>query len=83
LRDPVPPADNKTAGGIYKSMDRNSAYWFAIHTQALQVKQGNSFLKEKRVDSLLPLVKILSQRRKSGEFVCLSLSLPGCLLIYR
>jgi len=61
-------------------MDRNIAYWFAVHTRSRHEKQVDSFLKEKSIDSFLPLVKILSRRRDRREFVDIPL-FPGYLFV--
>ncbi|MFN3533714.1 MAG: UpxY family transcription antiterminator [Candidatus Brocadia sp.] len=50
-------------------MDRNVAYWFAVHTRSRHEKQVDSFLKEKRIDSFLPLIKTPSRRKDRVKFV--------------
>ena len=54
-------------------MDRKAAYWFAVHTRSRHEKQVDSFLKEKCIDSFLPLIKTLSRRRDRRVFVDLPL----------
>lgn len=61
-------------------MDRNFAYWFAVHTRSRHEKQVDSFLKEKRIDSFLPIIKILSRRRDRKVFVDVPL-FPGYLFV--
>ncbi len=61
-------------------MDRNIAYWFAVHTRSRHEKQVDSFLREKSIDSFLPLVKTLSRRRDRREFVDIPL-FPGYLFV--
>src|SRR3972149_277423 len=61
-------------------MDRKAAYWFAVHTRSRHEKQVDSFLKEKRIDSFLPLIKILSRRRDRKVFVDVPL-FPGYLFV--
>ncbi len=62
-------------------MDRNVAYWFAVHTRSRHEKQVDSFLKEKCIDSFLPLTKTLSRRKDRVKFVDLPL-FPGYLFAY-
>jgi transcription termination/antitermination protein NusG len=61
-------------------MDRNIAYWFAIHTRSRHEKQVDMFLREKGINSFLPLIRILSRRRDRREFVDLPL-FPGYLFV--
>ena len=61
-------------------MDRKAAYWFAVHTRSRHEKQVDSFLKEKCIDSFLPLIKTLSRRRDRRSFVDLPL-FPGYLFV--
>ena len=61
-------------------MDRNVPYWFAVHTRSRHEKQVDSFLKEKCIDSFLPLIKTLSRRRDRRAFVDLPL-FPGYLFV--
>lgn len=71
-----------SAANYYKKrkMDRKAAYWFAVHTRSRHEKQVDSFLKEKRIDSFLPLIKTLSRRRDRRVFVDLPL-FPGYLFV--
>ncbi|MEP9411516.1 MAG: UpxY family transcription antiterminator [Candidatus Brocadia sp.] len=61
-------------------MDRNVAYWFAVHTRSRHEKQVDSFLKEKRIDAFLPLIKTPSRRKDRVKFVDLPL-FPGYLFV--
>ena len=61
-------------------MDRKAAYWFAVHTRSRHEKQVDSFLKEKGIDSFLPLIKTLSRRRDRRAFVDMPL-FPGYLFV--
>jgi len=61
-------------------MDRNIAYWFAIHTRSRHEKQVDMFLREKSINSFLPLIRTLSRRRDRREFVDLPL-FPGYLFV--
>lgn len=61
-------------------MDRNVAYWFAVHTRSRHEKQVDSFLKEKRIDSFLPLIKTPSRRKDRLKFIDLPL-FPGYLFV--
>lgn len=61
-------------------MDRNVTYWFAVHTRSRHEKQVDLFLKEKRIDSFLPLISIQSRRRDRVKFVDIPL-FPGYLFV--
>lgn len=61
-------------------MDRKAAYWFVVHTRSRHEKQVDSFLKEKCIDSFLPLNKTLSRRRDRRVVVDLPL-FPGYLFV--
>jgi len=61
-------------------MDTKAAYWFAVHARSRHEKQVDSFLKEKCIDSFLPLIKTLSRRRDRKVFVDLPL-FPGYLFV--
>ncbi len=61
-------------------MDRKAAYWFAVHTRSRHEKQVDSLLKEKCIDSFLPVIKTLSRRRDRRSFVDLPL-FPGYLFV--
>lgn len=63
-----------------RKMGRNIPYWFAVHARSRHEKQVDSFLKEKGIDSFLPLIKTLSRRRDRRAFVCLPL-FPGYLFV--
>lgn len=62
-------------------MDRQVDYWFAVHTRSRHEKQVDSLLREKHIDSFLPLVKTLSRRRDRKVFVDLPL-FPGYLFVH-
>ena len=61
-------------------MDRKAAYWFAVHARSRHEKQVDSLLKEKCIDSFLPVIKTLSRRRDRRSFVDLPL-FPGYLFV--
>ncbi|MCF6147838.1 MAG: UpxY family transcription antiterminator [Candidatus Kuenenia sp.] len=61
-------------------MERNIAYWFAVHTKSRHEKQVDSFLKEKNISSFLPLVKVISRRRDRRKFIDVPL-FPGYLFV--
>lgn len=61
-------------------MDRNVAYWFAVHTRSRHEKQVDSFLKEKRIDAFLPLIKTPSRRKDRVKLVDIPL-FPGYLFV--
>jgi transcription antitermination factor NusG len=81
VRPPIPSANNKVVKEFIKrKMDRNVAYWFAVHTRSRHEKQVDSFLKEKRIDAFLPLIKTPSRRKDRVKFVDLPL-FPGYLFV--
>lgn len=62
-------------------MDRQADYWFAVHTRSRHEKQVDTFLKEKSIDSFLPLVKTLSRRKDRRVLIDLPL-FPGYLFVH-
>ncbi|MBM4055406.1 MAG: UpxY family transcription antiterminator [Planctomycetes bacterium] len=61
-------------------MERNVAYWFAVHTRSRHEKQVDSFFREKNINSFLPLMKIISRRRDRKKFIDVPL-FPGYLFV--
>ncbi|WP_347273792.1 UpxY family transcription antiterminator [Candidatus Kuenenia sp.] len=61
-------------------MEKNVAYWFAVHTRSRHEKQVDSFLREKNISSFLPLVKTISRRRDRKKFIDVPL-FPGYLFV--
>jgi transcription elongation factor/antiterminator RfaH len=61
-------------------MDRSVAYWFAVHTRSRHEKQVDLLLKEKHINSFLPIIKVPSRRRDRVQLVDQPL-FPGYLFV--
>ncbi|KHE93612.1 MAG: UpxY family transcription antiterminator [Candidatus Scalindua rubra] len=54
--------------------------WYAIHTRSRHEKQVDSFLRERGIDTFLPLVHTLSRRRDRKKYVDMPL-FPGYMFV--
>ncbi|MDR4506695.1 MAG: UpxY family transcription antiterminator [Candidatus Brocadiaceae bacterium] len=61
-------------------MDRDSACWFAVHTRSRHEKQVDLLLKEKNIETFLPLIETPSRRKDRKKFIDLPL-FPGYLFV--
>jgi Transcription antiterminator len=54
--------------------------WYAIHTRSRHEKQVDSFLRERGIDTYLPLVHMLSRRRDRKKYIDIPL-FPGYMFV--